>query len=90
VKGEHVPVLSRFYGIVVFMNYQDHEPPHFHARYQDQEILVEIDSGLVRGIMSKRALRLVLEWTDAHHAELVANWERARQRRPLEPIDPLP
>jgi len=84
-----VPVLSRFYRIVIFMNYLDHEPAHFHARYQDQEILVEIESGLVRGAMSKRALRLVLEWLDAHHGELMENWKRARERRPLEPIAPL-
>lgn len=38
-RGVEVPVLSRFYGIVVYMNYRDHEPSHFHARYQDQEEL---------------------------------------------------
>ena len=85
-----MPVLSRFYGIVVFMNYLDHEPPHFHARCQNQEILVEIETGMVRGAMSKRALRLVLEWMDAHHRELMENWERARERKPLERIAPLP
>ena len=85
-----MPILSRFYGIVVFMNYNHHEPPHFHARYQDREIRVEIHSGLVRGIMSKRELRLVLEWADANHEKLSENWVRARQRKPLEPIDPLP
>ena len=50
-----MPVVSRFYGIVVFLNYNDHNPPHFHARYQDQEVIVEIQSGLVTGTMSKRA-----------------------------------
>ena len=85
-----MPILSRFYGIVVIMNYNDHSPPHFHARYQDQEVLVEIQSGLVTGTMSKRALRLVLEWMDLHQAELMQNWERARERKPLQPIDPLP
>jgi hypothetical protein len=85
-----LPILSRFYGIVIFMNYLDHEPAHFHARYQDQEILVEIESGLVRGVMSKRALRLVFEWMEAHHAELLENWRRARERQPLESIQPLP
>ena len=84
-----MPVLSRFYGIVVFMNYNDHVPPHFHARYQAQEVIVEIQSGVVTGTMSKRALRLLLEWSDLHQAELNENWELARQRKPLKPIDPL-
>jgi hypothetical protein len=37
-----MPVISRFYGIVVFINYNDHNPPHFHARYQEQEVIVDI------------------------------------------------
>lgn len=85
-----MPVLSRFYGIVVYMNYRDHEPSHFHARYQDQEVLVEIQSGLVTGIFSKRALRLLFEWMELHKEELEENWARARNREPLEPIEPLP
>lgn len=84
-----MPELSRFFGIVVFMNYNDHEPPHFHARYQDQEVTIEIGSGVVRGGMSKRALRMLFEWTDLHHPELVENWRRAKDRKPLLPIAPL-
>lgn len=85
-----MPVLSRFYGIVVYMNYRDHEPPHFQARYQDQEALVEIRSGLITGRLSRRALRLLLEWVELHREELEGNWIRARNRQPLESIEPLP
>ena len=85
-----MPVLSRFYGIVVYMNYRDHEPPHFHARYQDQEVMVEIESGLIRGSFPKRALRLLFEWMELHREELEKNWVRARDQQPLEPIPPLP
>jgi hypothetical protein len=85
-----MPVLSRFYGIVVYLNYNDHNPPHFHARYQDQEVMVEIQSGVVTGSMSKRALKMLFEWAEQHEAELMENWERARERRPLLPIPPLP
>ena len=56
-----MPTLSRFYGIVVFMNYNDHNPLHVHARYQDQEVIVEIQTGLVKGNMSRRALRMVFD-----------------------------
>jgi hypothetical protein len=84
-----VPELSRFYGIVVFMNYNDHDPPHFHARYQEQEVSVEIQSGIVQGTMSKRALKMLIEWLEQHQAELADNWQRARERRPLQKIPPL-
>lgn len=84
-----MPEISRFYGIIVFMNYNDHPPPHFHARYQDQEVTVEIETGLVTGRMSKRALRMIFEWSERYQEELNDNWQRARARQPLEKIPPL-
>ena len=84
-----MPTISRFHGIVVFMNYNDHPPPHFHARYQEQEVLVEIETGIVQGKMSRQALRLVFEWSEKYQSELLKNWELARERKPLEPIPPL-
>ena len=42
-----MPEISRFYGIIIFMNYNDHSPPHYHAKYEDQEIIMEIRSGIV-------------------------------------------
>jgi hypothetical protein len=85
-----MPVISRFYGIAVFMNYREHDPPHFHAAYQDQEISVEIKSGIVEGKMTKRALRMVFEWMEHHQDELLEDWDLARNRKPLQPIAPLP
>jgi len=85
-----VPEISRFYGIVVFMNYNDHDPPHFHARYGDHELTIEITTGTVRGYMSKRALRMLFEWSENHQQELMDNWNLARERRPLRQIEPLP
>ncbi|MCP4548581.1 MAG: DUF4160 domain-containing protein [bacterium] len=84
-----MPTISRFYGIVIFMNYNDHNPPHFHARYQDQEVTVQIEAGLVQGKMTRRALRMVFEWSEKHQDKLLENWELARARKPLEWISPL-
>jgi uncharacterized protein DUF4160 len=84
-----MPTISRFFGIVIFMNYNDHLPPHFHARYNEQEVTVEIDGGLVQGKMSRRELRMILEWSEKHAAELMVNWERARRRQALVAIAPL-
>jgi hypothetical protein len=84
-----MPEICRFYGIVIFMNYKDHESPHFHARYQEQEVTVEIQTGTVEGKMSKRALRMLFEWSEIYREELLSNWQRARERKPLKPIPPL-
>lgn len=84
-----MPTLSTFYGIKVTMNYNDHLPPHFHAEYQDFEVTMEIANGLVTGKMPRRALNLLWAWVDEHQDELERNWELARARRPLEPIEPL-
>ena len=85
-----MPTISRFYGIVVYMNYREHPPPHFHARYEDQEVTIEIETGIVQGKMSRRALNLLFEWLDEHRDELLANWKRAENHQPLETIPPLP
>ena len=84
-----MPVISRFHGIVIFMNYNDHAPPHFHARHQDEEVIIEIDGPTVTGTMSARPLRLVLDWTYAHQVDLLEDWHLARDRKPLKPIPPL-
>ncbi|KAA0231527.1 DUF4160 domain-containing protein [candidate division KSB1 bacterium] len=84
-----MPEISRFYGIVIFMNYNDYEPPHFHARYQEQEVTIEIETGIVQGKMSKRALRMAIEWFEKPQDELTQNWELAKRRQPLQKISPL-
>ena len=84
-----MPELSRFYGIIIRMRYNDHPPPHFHARYGDQEVTIEIMSGRVHGAMSRPALNLIWAWLDLHRDELDANWAHARSQKPLQSIAPL-
>jgi hypothetical protein len=85
-----VPEISRFFGIVVFMNYNDHPPPHFHVRYAEQKAIVGIESPtLLEGELSPRALGLVMEWAAAHRQELLEDWNLARQQQPLKRIAPL-
>lgn len=84
-----MPTLSRFFGLVVYMNYNDHNPPHFHARHENDEVIVDIQTGAVTGEMSRRALSMLLTWSEQHGDELLANWFRARRRLPLIPIPPL-
>ena len=85
-----MPVVSRFFGIIIALYWEDHAPPHFHAKYSGDEAMVDIGTGeVIRGSLPRRALSLVNEWRELHVEELVDDWERARQRRPLAYIDPL-
>lgn len=84
-----MPVISRFLGIVISMLWNDHAPPHFHARYGEYEITVDIQSGVVKGEFPRRALRHVLEWYEIHKEELVTDWDLCRQAEMPKPIEPL-
>jgi hypothetical protein len=65
-----MPEISRFFGIVVRMFFEDHQPPHFHATYGEHEALVVIDMLKVyRGSLPSRALAMVLEWAALRRAE---------------------
>ena len=64
--------------------------PHFHAYYGGQSALVRIADGVFQeGELPPRAQRLVREWLDLNRAEILANWERGRRRKPLKRIEPL-
>jgi hypothetical protein len=85
-----MPEISRFFGIVVAMYYNDHAPPHFHVRYAQQRAVIGINPAMVlEGRLSPRAQALVLEWAAQYQAELMADWELARRQAPLNRIDPL-
>ena len=84
-----MPIISRFFGIIVYMYWKDHAPPHFHAKYQDDEVAVDIETGAVTGSMSKRALGLIEEWRAAHKTELLEDWALAEADKALKRIEPL-
>lgn len=84
-----MPEISRFYGILIFMFYNDHNPPHFHVEYSEYKAVINFDEEIVKGNMPKRALKLVFEWMDLHKEELMKNWELARNGEPLNKIEPL-
>jgi hypothetical protein len=84
-----MPVISRFFGIAIYMYWRDHAPPHFHAKYQDQEVTIEIESGIVVGRLAPKAIALIQEWRLLHKPELTADWELSRQKRSLHRIAPL-
>ena len=85
-----MPEISRFFGIVIQMFYNDHDPPHFHVRYSGQRALIAIDDlAVLRGRLSPQALNWVRQWATLHRAELAEDWNLARSEAQLRPIPPL-
>ena len=85
-----MPELSRFFGVVIRMHYNDHAPPHLHARYGGDRAAIALRGfGVLEGSLPPRVLGLVIEWAAQHQDELLADWARAARRLPLVPIAPL-
>ncbi len=85
-----MPEISRFFGIIIKMYFDEHPPPHFHAEYGEQEALIDINTlAIISGQLSPRALGLVMEWAALHRDELRQVWERARNKESLGKIAPL-
>lgn len=85
-----MPEISRFYGIIIRMFYNDHAPPHFHALYGQEELIVGIDPLIILdGEAPRRVQSLVLEWAALHQPELMADWNNCRNAKQPLPIAPL-
>lgn len=85
-----MPAISRFYGIVISMYFGDHAPPHFHVTYAEHRASMTIETlDISEGHLPRRVRLLVTEWALLHREELRANWQRARDGWPLDPIAPL-
>ena len=84
-----MPEICRFYGIIIHMYFNEHNPPHFHATYQGFKASITIEDGVVNGQMPSRALRLIFEWLAIHEAELLNNWNSMRETGDFKTIAPL-
>ncbi len=84
-----MPIISRFYGIIIYMFWRDHSPSHFHAKYGDDEITIEIDTGIITSKISKRVINIVQERRKLYKDELMNDWGRAEQKKALFAIKPL-
>lgn len=85
-----MPQISRFFGIIIYMYFNDHSPPHFHAEYGEHEAVYTIETlEILRGNLPRRAHGMVVEWATFHRDELRENWELAREMQALNRIEPL-
>ena len=85
-----MPTLCVFRGIKVYIHWREHQPPHFHATYGGQEVIISINAiEVLDGTFPPRQLKMLLGWASLHQEELMENWALAEQNQELFPIDPL-
>ena len=86
----NMPEISRFFGIIIRMFYEDHNPPHFHAEYQGKKAVFDFHGNRLKGnLKSKTAAKLVREWVDFHVLDLEEDWALAQEGKEIKKIDPL-
>ena len=82
-----MPEISRFFGVVVRMFYDDHNPPHFHCYYQNYEAVYDINTGKnLRGLLPPRIDRMVFDWAKENKNALLKNWNLMKEEARFEKI----
>jgi hypothetical protein len=85
-----MPELCRFFGIIIRMFHDEHNPPHIHAEYQGNKAVLDFFGNVLRGdLKSRTALKLVREWIDLRADDLNADWQLAQAGREVNKIAPL-
>ncbi len=85
-----MPTICMFRGIKIYINWRDHMPPHFHATYGGEEVIVLINEiEVLEGNMPNKQLKMLLGWAALHQDELLENWELAVKKQELFAIEPL-
>ena len=85
-----MPTVSSFYGMLIRMYFNDHEPAHFHVEYAEFKATVGIEDLRIRtGQLPRRAEQLVLDWAEIHQGELIQNWHLCKMKQTPLAIAPL-
>ena len=85
-----MPLISEFFGIKIYMYWNEHFPEHFHAEYGEFKALISInDSAVIKGALPARQLKLVLAWCEIRKDELLQNWTAAQENKGVSKINPL-
>ena len=85
-----MPEISRFLGIVIYMHFNEHNPPHFDAEYNEFRASISINNlGLIEGKLPSKVMSLVVEWAQDHQEELLENWNSIKETGNYHKIEPL-
>jgi hypothetical protein len=81
-----MPEICRFLGIIITMYFDEHNPPHFHVRYNDHRASIDITTlNIINGMLPARVRGLVVEWAELHGVELLQMWE-TKEFHSIEPL----
>ena len=85
-----MPIISKFFGIIIRMYYDEHNPPHIHVEYQKHKAVIDFSGNILKGGLSSRtAIKLVREWIDIHLTDLEEDWNFAQEGQEIHKIKPL-
>ncbi len=85
-----MPIVCEFFGIKIYMYWDDHAPPHFHVEYDEHKAIISInDAVVIKGQLPGKPLKLVLAWCELHREELLSNWNSAKTHGEIKRINPL-
>ncbi len=85
-----MPEISRFLGIIIYMYFNEHNPPHFHAVYNEHKASIAIETlGIIEGKLPSKVFSLVVEWAQDHKQELFDNWNTLKLTGTYEKVKPL-
>ena len=88
--GFTMPTISVFYGIIIQMFWRDHAPPHFHAIYQGNDVMINIQTlEVIEGKLPRRILNLIQEWATLNRDALWEDWKLCQENQPPQKIPPL-
>ena len=88
--GKSMPKISQFLGILIFMYFRDHAPPHFHAKYGEYEGIIGLNPiRQITGNLPPRILGLVIEWATLYSVELTTAWNAAANGQSIPKVPPL-
>ncbi len=85
-----MPIISIFYGIIVKLYYEDHNPPHIHVEYNDHKAQIVISTGkVIGGRLPLRVSRMVNEWRKLNESAIMKAWKDAQNDRLPKKVTPL-
>lgn len=85
-----MPTICMFRGIKIYINWSEHQPPHFHAKYGNDKVSVAIrELEVMRGALPSKQQKMLIGWAALHQEELMENWKLAENKQDLFQIEPL-
>lgn len=84
-----MPTISMFYGIIIRMYYDEHNPPHIHAFYNNNVAMIDFNGNKLNGNLPSKQMKLIRAWCIIHKEELKANWILSKNCEKIFDINPL-